>query len=219
MNYLHKFYSLLDFLDFSKRVYDTGWRIENQLLRDRVEKHRKNSFFVDIKKRFLSRELSIWELKDEEVITWLDTIDIFSRVLRGIYSRESRIETVVFMEYLIPYGNHMRCDYLMVFGNTIITIEFGMFNQDEKRGEERYSKKLLETIAYRQIIQNQVSDNIKVNNYVLIYKPEFNRVSEKYLDENIKYNNNEVIKMTNYILQSMNKEIESLAINQLSKIV
>ncbi|MFA6801624.1 MAG: hypothetical protein WCR19_05910, partial [Acholeplasmataceae bacterium] len=94
----------------------------------------------------------------------------------------------------------------------------GMFNQDERRSEERYTKKLQESISYRQIIDNVVSNSTKVVNYVLIYKPEYNDDTKKNMIENIEYNKNEINKLVVFLRQHILNEDQSDAKKQLELI-
>ena len=104
------------------------------------------------------------------------------------------------MEYPLVFGNHMRSDYLIVYDRLIVVLEFGMFNQDEKRSEERYTKKLQESINYRQLIGNMVSKEIQVVNYVMIYLPEYNRHLKNELVENTKHNHEELMSLSRLCL-------------------
>ncbi|MDL2292367.1 hypothetical protein LJC17_02045 [Acholeplasma sp. OttesenSCG-928-E16] len=208
MKCLFEFSKGNEFIEFSKYFIDSMWRIEKSLLTRRVEKNKGKYFFKDLKNRFRSKGLSIWSLKDEEVVTWIDTSIIINRIFEevkklGVFLEEIR----VLMEYVIPYGNHMRADYVLIIRKTIIVLELGMFNQDERRSEERYTKKLHETIAYRQVLSNQLPKEIKTFNYVMIYKPEYDDIADKDIIENIEYNQNEIHLFAKYILGIYDSEI------------
>ena len=121
----------------------------------------------------------------------------------------------VIMEYPLIYGNHMRSDYLIVYDRLIVVLEFGMFNQDEKRSEERYTKKLQESINYRQIIGNAVDKEVNTINYVMIYKPEYDRIMCKSLDENIYYNLKEIDLLASFLYKYITKQDNLTGIRQL----
>jgi len=109
----------------------------------------------------------------------------------------------------------MRSDYLIVYERLIVVLEFGMFNQDEKRSEERYTKKLQESINYRQIIGNLVEKEVSVVNYVMIYKPEYDRILSKKLQENIDYNDSEIDLLTSFLLKNIKKQDNLSGLKQL----
>lgn len=192
-----------------------NWNIENQLFKDRASFYAKKDFFTKMRNKFLSENLTIWDLKSEEIVSWIDTFVILNRVLTKEFINENNIELAVIKEYPLVYGNHMRVDYLIVFERAIIVLEMGMFNQDEKRGEERYTKKLLESIAYKQLIENMVNGSIEVFNHVIIYRPEYDRFKNVWLRNNIIYNNGEVKTTQNYISKIVKSQINNRAINQL----
>lgn len=220
MNILCMYYfeNVTKFNLFTEILEKNKWQIEKQLLKERVEFYYSNSFFVELKKQFNSKKLTIWPLKDEEVITWIDTLSIMRRVTMQLFKRGVNGEKVnIFMEYPLLYGNHMRTDYLIVYDRLIVVLEFGMFNQDERRSEERYTKKLQDSISHRQVLANTINISAKVVNYVLVYRPEYDRVRKMYLDDNIKYNDNEINLLTSF-LTMMAREQESLsALSQLER--
>jgi hypothetical protein len=208
-----------DFLKFSDFLEVENWKIEKQLLKERVEKYRNQEYYQMLKSQFNSQKLTIWELKEEEIITWLDTMTIMRRVFISLFRKGINDDKVrLIMEYPLINGNHMRTDYLLIYDRLIIVIEFGMFNQDEKRSEERYTKKLQESINYRQIIANQVSTDLKVINYVMIYKPEFDRVKTIHIQENVDYNTYELNRLVNYLYLNISKEESLSSIKQLEAI-
>jgi len=177
-----------------------NWRIEKEYLKDRVNSYCKTELFKKLKTDFLFKKLTIWPLKDEEVITWMDTLTLISRVMMLLFKsgiQTSKISLI--MEYPIVFGNHMRTDYVLIYDRLIIVLEFGMFNQDEKRSEERYTKKLQESNSYRQIIDNLLKPGVDVVNYVMIYRPEFSKSQNIKISTNIEYNHLELQKLVNFI--------------------
>ncbi|MGE4320759.1 MAG: hypothetical protein AB7E61_04815 [Acholeplasmataceae bacterium] len=208
---LYDFNSFSEFSKFTDFTEKINWKIEKQLLKNRVTKYSKLTYFIEFKHRFYDKKLSIFPLKDEEVITWFDTTVLLRRTLVNLYKKGVNTENLsIIMEYPVIFGNHMRSDYLLIIDRLIVVLEFGMFNQDERRSEERYTKKLQESISYRQIISNNVSNKIKVINYVLIYKPEFNDDLNISMIDNIKYNQLEVNKLVQFLeLHISNENVES----------
>lgn len=196
-------YSFKDITEISYLINildDMNWKIEKEYLKDRVNFYSKTDLFKKLKSDFLLNKLSIWPLKDEEVITWMDTLTLVSRVMLQLF--KSGVQTnkmSLIMEYPIVFGNHMRTDYLLIYDRLIIVLEFGMFNQDEKRSEERYTKKLQESNSYRQIIDNLLKSGVDVVNYVMIYRPEFSKTNNSKIISNIDYNQLELQKLVNFI--------------------
>lgn len=216
INAMYIFKGINQFNAFSNFIEQSNWRIEKQLLKERVEKYKTEEFFLKLQHDFNNKNLTIWELKQEEIITWIDTISLLQRILLQVFKKGVNVENVnIIMEYPLIYGNHMRSDYLIVYDRLIVVLEFGMFNQDEKRSEERYTKKLQESINYRQIIGNLVSVDLSVINYVMIYRPEYDCVLKKEMTENIKYNNGEIDLLSNFLVRNICKQDALSALKQL----
>lgn len=213
------FNGLVSFNKFSDFLEIENWRIEKQLLKERVEKYSKRESFLGLKKQFIEKNLSMWELKDEEVITWMDTSILIRRLFVELFKKGINADKIqIVMEYPLVFGNHMRSDYLIVYDRLIVVLEFGMFNQDEKRSEERYTKKLQESINYRQLIGNMVSQEINVINYVMIYLPEYDRFLNKELTENIQHNKSELFGLLNFLIANIEREDALSAQKQLERL-
>lgn len=216
---MYSFKGIADFNRFSEFLEKEQWKIEKQLLKERAEKYKEKEWFVELSQTFKNKNISIWELRKEEVITWLDTMLIMRRLMFELYKKGIKAEGIdIFMEYPLVYGNHMRTDYLIIYERLIVVVEFGMFNQDEKRSEERYTKKLQESINYRQIIGNLVSDKISVINYAMIYRPEYNRTTKKTMEGNIAHNSAEIKLLSKFLRHNIHIQDSLSAIKQLEHI-
>ena len=218
MKYLYRYLTVDDFLMHHDSKFVIEWKIGKQLMKERAEMFAKKEYFKKIKSDFERKTLTPWPLKDEEVVSWLDTLMLLKRVLMKV--REAEIETnniQTYTEYVVPYGNHLRTDYILVFDREIIVLEFGMFNQDERRSEERYTKKLNETMTYSQVLRNILPKDINVYNYVMIYKPEYDLSKSTEIKENISYNESEIEMLTRFILMVLKKNNETKAKHQLEK--
>lgn len=215
MKSLKKFDSINEFYRFSDVLINDQWKIEKQLLKERVEVYKNHFLFKSMKEDFENKNISIFQLKDEEVITWLDTLILLRRTLNNISNQFVDLsKIIILMEYPLIYGNHMRVDYIILIERLVIVLEFGMFNQDERRSEERFTKKLQESIAYRQIITNSVEQSLNIVNYVMIYKPEYDRKSNESLESNLAYNFQEVITLSKFIATKISEQNRLSALNQ-----
>jgi len=216
INSMYIFEGINEFNNYSSFIEECNWNIEKQLLKNRVEMYKNEEYFLVLEKQFKKSELTIWDLKQEEIITWIDTMKLLRRILLKLFQKGVNVSKInVIMEYPLIYGNHMRSDYLIVYDRLIVVLEFGMFNQDEKRSEERYTKKLQESINYRQIIGNAVDKEVNTINYVMIYKPEYDRIMCKSLDENIYYNLKEIDLLASFLYKYTTKQDNLTGIRQL----
>ncbi len=211
------FSSMRDLTNFTTEIDQTKWNIEKEYLKDRAIYYSKMKLFNDLKMLFNTKKISIWPLKDEEVITWIDTLCLLKRLMILLFKRGVQTDKIsIVMEYPLVFGNHMRADYLLIYEQLVLVLEFGMFNQEERRSEERYTKKLQESISYRQLLSNLVCPKIDVVNYVMIYKPEFSRIYNIQMNENIEYNALEIEKLSNFITHLIKLQNESRPLVQLS---
>ncbi|MBN2300210.1 MAG: hypothetical protein JXC31_03375 [Acholeplasmataceae bacterium] len=217
INAMYIFNGINQLNSFTQFIENDGWKIEKQLLKERVAQYNQKDYFIMMKSKFNNQKLSFWELKNEEVITWIDTMLLMRRLMVELFKKGVDADKIlIIMEYPLIYGNHMRSDYLLVYDRLIIVLEFGMFNQDEKRSEERYTKKLQESINYRQIIGNLVCGHVSVVNYAMIYLPEFDRINKKVIESNIEHNSKELFLLSNFINHNVKLQESFSAINQLN---
>lgn len=213
---LYTFKGYSEFLKFSNFVDKESWEIEKQLLANRVIKYSKKHYYLMLKNKFYESNLTIWDLKEEEIVTWIDTISLLKRFFVELFKTGINIENIDFiMEYPLKFGNHTRSDYLIVYDRLIIVLEFGMFNQDEKRREERYTKKLQESMNYRRILANSLAKELEIVNYVMVYRPEYDSDNKKKMSENIKYNNDEIKNLVSFVRLKMEQQISLSAKSQL----
>lgn len=216
---MFKFTSGQQFKTFVEAIDKMNWKIEKQLLKERSEKYNQTFIYQMLKKQFYQENISIWPLKDEEIITWIDTLTILRRTIDQIEIMGVQLDKLhIIMEYPLVYGNHMRTDYLLVYDRLIIVLEFGMFNQDEKRSEERYTKKLQDSINHRQVLANMIDSRVKVVNYVLVYRPEYDRATSLNMATNINYNNCEIGLLSDFIKKNIHEQNSVSAISQLETI-
>ncbi|MFA5470777.1 MAG: hypothetical protein WCZ00_06660 [Acholeplasmataceae bacterium] len=211
------FNNMGELASFTSDLDDLSWQIEKEYLKDRVVYYSKLKLYQKLKKMFNDKQISIFPLKEEEVITWIDTLCLLKRLMILLFKKGVQTDKIsIIMEYPLIFGNHMRADYLLIYDHLLIVLEFGMFNQDERRSEERYTKKLQESISYRQLLSNLVSDKIDVVNYVMIYRPEFCRLNKLRMEENIVYNSSELDKLCNFITHLVKLQDESRPFSQLN---
>ena len=216
---LYHFDSLTMFNSFTEQLVKINWQIEKQLLKDRAQFYSQLVLYEEMKSLFERKKLSIWPLKSEEIITWFDTLTIMRRVSQEMFVKGTTIEGVnILVEYPLVFGNHMRTDYLIVYDRLIIVLEFGMFNQDERRSEERYTKKLQDSINHRQLLSNTIDKHVEIVNYVMVYKPEYDRLNKQNLTHNVDYNRHEVNRLVSFITCKMSNQDNLSALSQLKNI-
>ena len=201
MKYLLKYEGYMDLFSQMEDIKIQNWIIGKEKMKDRAVMFENEYFFRMLREKFINKQISMWPINNEEIISWLDTMSLIMRIFLKLQEKtQLPNDFTIYSEYVIPFSNHLRADYIISFDNYIIVFEFGMFNQDEKRRGERYSKKAVESITYCQMLRNIVSKAVNVVNYVMIYLPEYDLSINKEISENISYNETEIEKVCQFIL-------------------
>ena len=126
---LKEFQTVSPFLQYSKKLEESSWNIDKQLHKDRVYFHDQHPLFIELKQRYLEKKLSIFMLKEEEVITWLDTMLLLRRSMLVLFERGVLQEDMkIIMEYPFVLGNQMHSDYLIIFKQAIKVYSFVFYN-------------------------------------------------------------------------------------------
>ena len=90
------------------------------------------------------------------------------------------------MEFMIPYSQQKRIDYLITFRKTVVILEFGYYDSkaNDKKYMDLYHKKLLQAMQYEKLLQNLISSRIKTVPYVFLYSPEYGEKKECIYNHN-----------------------------------
>lgn len=107
-------------------------------------------------------------ISDIEIVTWLDTLNILYYVFDRIEDENLRNSVKILQEYCIPYSNK-RVDYLLVYDNKILILEFS-FN---KLGYDlQYETKLQQAIGYKELLNNILPKEVDLGTYTFIVEAE-----------------------------------------------
>jgi len=85
--------------------------------------------------------------------------------------------------------------------------------KDEKRKEERYTKKVQENIGHRHLLANLTQADIYT--YVVMYRPEFDIVTNQVLKEHALHNQEVIAKLSTFLEIVINKQLSKDAYFQL----
>ena len=180
------------------------WQIRYGTAKERAKRCEKKDYFSDLKKAFNSFVQA--HSDDGQVISWLDSLTLMRRV--AIKLREYDLQYIDYItEYVIPFANSKRPDYILSFKNTVLLIEFGR-NTD-------YNAKLSQAIQYQVLLENLFQRSIKVIPYVFIYNIEFDEKMEEKVSF-IEKNNTIVLELA--LLIKRLYETDTTAIEELFKL-
>ena len=107
----------------------------------------------------------------------------------------------IFQEFQIPFTNK-RADYLLVFQNKILIVEFSF----DKLGKEyKFEAKLNQAVNYKELLSNLLPPHIKIGTYTFLINPEVDQDGRyilkynRYTDEEEQANNEKMSDFAAYI--------------------
>lgn len=142
-----------------------NWFVRNDKIKNRKESIVYSERFNTLKER---AEKFNFYFDDTEVVTWLDTLNVLYFTFDRIEDDHLKNSISIIQEFCIPYSNK-RADYLLVYDNKILIIEFS-FN---KLGYEfNYETKLQQAIGYKELLSNILPKEIDIGTYTFLIEPE-----------------------------------------------
>lgn len=187
------------------------WYIRNDKITTRTQSASSLNRFNVLKERALKLGFSF---NDTEVITWLDTLTTLCCVFQSMVDEHLKSNILVLQEYCIPFSNK-RADYLLVYDNKILIIEFS-FN---KLGYEfNYETKLQQAIGYKELLGNILPKEIDIGTYTFLLEPEEDKNGNTInIGDTDKLPNDFKINALANFIEEFFKKNENLAINSLSR--
>lgn len=162
-----------DFINEYEEIITFDWNI-----RKGSEKYRYNNIkYSNLGKNLKNKikEKFNKNIKGYETISYADTLT-FMYSLFNEYKLPNDIK--IYVEFLIPFANKKRIDYLITFKNTILLLEFSYFYQKKKDEEDYekeidvYNRKLTQAMQYKTLLHNLINPKIKIIPYVILYGPD-----------------------------------------------
>ena len=126
-----------------KNLVDNDLNIANWLVFDGDANSRKNmiedkKYFKKLRQRAIEQGINA---SDDEVLSWLDTLNLLFHSLKYVNDR-ILTKVQIIQEYQIPFTKR-RADYLLVYENKILIIEF---SYDRLGNEYKFETKLSQAI-------------------------------------------------------------------------
>jgi len=203
---LYKYDNLKDISEENFKI--SNWKIIDDCILNRTEKIENYYFFEKLKKDSKS---FLGKINKEEIVSWLDSLTILNK-LRKSKELDEKIkkDIVIFQEYLIPYSNNYRADFLLCLGNKILILEFSY-----SKSASKYNEKLLQALRYKETLQTIIPRDYIVGQFIFTYFPEYEKDLEKIIRGNIQKNQKTLetlIKLINrfFDLESSSKMLDSL---------
>lgn len=198
---LKVFKNIDDFLKWTKGLYNiTKWRIYPETYEERAKVLEQYSYWHTLKELFESQNLLNRHIQKNQLVTFFDTMYLMYQILIDINDSKIQNEMKIIMEYQIPSVSLQRIDYLLIFRNKILILEFTKASNSSVLSKTKTEK-------------DQQLTGYKNNLISLIAKPEIviSTGTCVYLDEssnnNIEHNQssiNEIRKLINRTFKDKN---------------
>lgn len=182
------------------------WKVFEMNIEDRYDWVQDNSYVNKLHEIAKSNDI---KYDKYEIISWLDSQSIMLKIINkmeklGFDNLLNKVRII--QEFHIPFTNK-RADYLLVYENKIIIIEFS-YNKFENK-DYHYNIKLNQVIGYKELISNILPKDIDIATYTFLLYPEEN-------DENS--NQEQIENFVEYINFFMEKKSVS-AYEELEKLI
>lgn len=207
-NKLMHFKNIKDFIEYASLLYSCDkWTIKSTSNDERAKIMEHRSYFKKLKELYNSNFEK--ETSDNQIISFLDTMHFMFLILKQVKEEQIIEETNIILEYEIPIPSKPRIDYLLVYRNTIIIIEFSKTNSTKELGKIT-NQKQQQLYGYINEMKNIVNNNIQIFSKAFIYLPEDELCDYEY---NITTNDKTISCMCDFITNKF-KQDEN-AINQI----
>ena len=193
-----------------KELYLKNWLVRNDKIKNRKESISYSDRFKILKERAKYLDYSF---DDNEVVYWLDTLNIMYYTFGRIEDEYLKNNIVVLQEFCIPYSNK-RADYLLVYDTKILIIEFSF---DKLGYEFNYETKLQQAIDYKELLGNILPKEIDIGTYTFLLAPEEDKYGNLLKINDKLPNNSKMDNLANYI-EKFFKKNKKLALDSLLKL-
>ena len=194
----HEYLKFIDTLN----IYN-GWKMSKGIMNARGELIRNKSYSYQLRKMFSVKKAFRREVSISEIVSWLDSFVIMTRIIEELHSslsNEDYKKIEIHFEYIIKMSKKMRVDFVIKYKNTVLLLELRMVD-NFKKIKGTWTKKKGELLIYKELIYNYIDNNIKILTFAFISLYEFDHREEEFSHSN--YNNNQVKFLVEYINKFM----------------
>lgn len=170
---LKVFDNIKEFIKFTKNLYNVEyWEIYPETYKKRAEQLSSTSYWKELKELFQKKKLINKTISDEQLVSYFDTMNLMYFILCYIKKENIADEVKIIMEYQINTYEKERPDYLLIYRNEIIILEFGnAFSYNNLK--KCKSEKLNQLNEYENNLKNTLSNtNITYRKIPVIYLPD-----------------------------------------------
>lgn len=192
---LKVFKNINEFKNFTENLYNVKeWEIYPDTYKNRAKKLCSFEYWKQLKQLFEKQNLINKKISEEQLVSYFDTMNLLYYILKYIENKNIREEMKIIMEYQINTLEKERPDYLLIYRNEIIILEFG--NATNYNNIKKSKAKKLEQL-------NEYENNLKnrlINKNIIYHK-----IPVIYLsDEDFKFNKNLIKDIAEQIINILN---------------
>lgn len=191
----------LKFID-QLNIYN-GWKINKGIMNTRGEVIRNKSYSNQLRKLFSDKKAFRREVSISEIVSWLDSFVIMTRVvnkLRDSITVEEYNKIEIHFEYIIKMSKKMRVDFVIKYKNIVLLLELRMVD-NFKKIKGTWTKKKGELLIYKELMSNYLEKDIRMLTFAFISLYEYNNKKEELPHTN--YNDNQINFLVEYIQKYM----------------
>jgi len=145
-----------EFVD-SLDIYN-GWKITKGLMNARGEIIRHKSYANQLRRMFSLKKAFRREVSISEIVSWLDSFVIMSRVIDNLkksISNEEYDKIEIYFEYIIKMSKKMRIDFIIKYNESLLLLEMRMVD-NFKKIKGTWTKKKSELLIYKELIRLRI---------------------------------------------------------------
>lgn len=160
--------NISEFNKYVKNLYHVNkWEIKAETYEKRAEVLSKYPYWAKLKNEFNNKNLTDKNLTNNQLVTYFDTMYLMYNLLDRINLLNIRNEMKIIQEYRIDAPNKPRIDYLLVFRNDLILLEFSKA-QNIDSISKTLTEKQRQLEGYEKTLKNSLEDKEK---YILTSIP------------------------------------------------
>lgn len=171
---LNIFNSINEFLNYTKDLYDVEkWIIKPGDYKERAQRIESKDYYIKIKNLFNEKNLIDKHIACTQLITYFDTMHLMYKLLSKFNNELLKNELKIIQEYKIGTIENERPDYVLVFRNTIILLEFSKCDIGKNKNKTS-NEKMNQLNNYENYLKQTLKDYSKINiyKYAIIYNSE-----------------------------------------------
>lgn len=197
---LKVFENIYNYNDFVINLYNVkNWTIKDGTFKERAEILKKYKYWNELQHLFNSQGLTNKNINDDQLVSFFDTMYLMYKAFNKLENEALYKELIIIMEYRIPVPSKPRLDYVLVFRNNVLLLEFGKEDNMANLAKSTHDK-LMQINRYKEQLLTVLDDNnIEIKSLSFIYMPETS-------NENIDKNNENIDLLCKIINSMYNKQ-------------